>query len=133
MGEQEKQALCRVLGSGDTAIGRNFYPPAPDMQGATTQDLTDGELFSIIENGIRLTGMPAWGTGTDEGVHGSWGLVHFVRRLPELAAEEIARMEELNPKSAAQFREEEEIRRFLAGEDVPFADPASEAPGRSHH
>ncbi len=127
-------ALCHGNdGSGDTAIGRNFYPPAPDMRGARTQGLTDGELFSIIENGIRLTGMPAWGTGTDEGDHGSWGLVHFIRRLPELTVQEIARMEELNPKSAEQFREEEDIRRFLAGEDVPSADPASGAPARPHH
>lgn len=112
-------------GSGDTEMGRSFYPPAPDMRDRPTQELSDGELFSIIENGIRLTGMPAWGTGTAEGERGSWGLVHFVRRLPELSAEEIARMEDLNPKSAKQFREEEEIRRFLAGEDVPSTQSSS--------
>ena len=48
-------------GSGQTEIGRSFYPPAPDMRVAPTQALSDGELFSIIEHGIRLTGMPAWG------------------------------------------------------------------------
>lgn len=47
-------------------MGRSFYPPAPDMRAARTQQLSDGELFSIIEHGIRLTGMPAWGTGTPE-------------------------------------------------------------------
>jgi len=54
------------------------------MRGAETQSLSDGELFSIIEHGIRLTGMPAWGTGTPESERDSWGLVHFVRRLPKL-------------------------------------------------
>jgi mono/diheme cytochrome c family protein len=104
-------------GSGGTDIGRSFYPPAPDMRATATQNLTDGELFSIIENGVRLTGMPAWGTGTPEGEHQSWALVRFIRRLPSLTPDDIARMEELNPKSPEQFREEEEIRRFLAGED----------------
>ena len=108
-------------GSGDTEIGRGLYPRVPDMRGSGTQSLSDGELFSIIEHGIRLTGMPAWGTGTPEGERDSWGLVHFIRRLPKLTAEDIERMEQLNPKSAEQWREEEEARRFLAGEDVKTA------------
>ena len=62
------------------------------MRGSATQDLTDGELFSIIENGIRLTGMPAWGTGTPEGERASWELVHFIRRLPSLSDETIGWM-----------------------------------------
>jgi mono/diheme cytochrome c family protein len=112
-------AMCHANnGSGDTEIGRGLYPRAPDMRAAATQELTDGELFSIIENGIRLTGMPAWGTGTPEGERASWALVHFIRRLPTLTDEEIARMEALNPKTSEQWREEEEARRFLAGEDV---------------
>ena len=110
-------ATCHANdGSGDTAIGRGLYPKAPDMRGAGTQSLTDGELFSIIEHGIRLTGMPAWGNGTPEGERESWGLVHFIRRLPKLSPEDIERMEGLNPKSPAEFREQEEIRRFLQGE-----------------
>ena len=110
-------ATCHANdGSGDTAIGRGLYPKAPDMRAGNTQSLTDGELFSIIEHGIRLTGMPAWGNGTPEGERESWGLVHFIRRLPKLPPEDIERMEGLNPKSPAEFREQEEIRRFLQGE-----------------
>jgi mono/diheme cytochrome c family protein len=100
-------------GSGDTAIGRGLYPRAPDMRAEATQSLTDGELFSIIEHGIRLTGMPAWGTDTPESERESWGLVHFIRRLPSLSTEDIARMEGLNPKTPAELREREEVRRFL--------------------
>jgi hypothetical protein len=94
------------------------------MRAAATQDLTDGELFAIIENGIRLTGMPAWGTGTPEGERASWALVHFIRRLPTLTDEEISRMQALDPKTAEQWREEEEARRFLAGDDVNPSSPA---------
>ena len=120
-------------GSGSTDLGRSFYPPAPDLRAAATQDLTDGEIFAIIENGIRLTGMPAWGTGTPEGEQQSWALVHFIRRLPSLTPEDIARMEELNPKSPDQFREEEEIRRFLAGEDTAAGQGSTPAPPHRHN
>ena len=115
-------AACHANdGSGNTDVGRSFYPAAPDMRVARTQQLSDGELFSIIENGIRLTGMPAWGTGTPDGERGSWGLVHFVRKLPTLTADDLARMETMNPRSPQAFREEEDARQFLAGEDVPGA------------
>ena len=118
-------ATCHANdGSGNTEMGRSFYPPAPDMRAERTQSLTDGELFSIIENGIRLTGMPAWGTGTEEGARETWALVHFIRRLSELTPEDIARMEALNPKSPAEFREAEETRRFLeSGADTAPAPP----------
>src|SRR5688572_8891316 len=39
-------------------MGSQMYPKAPDMTLPATQSLSDGELFSIIENGVRLTGMP---------------------------------------------------------------------------
>jgi mono/diheme cytochrome c family protein len=124
-------AVCHANdGSGETAIGRNVYPPAPDMRRRETQALADGELFSIIENGIRLTAMPAWGNGTPDGERASWGLVHFIRHLPHVTPEELARMEELNPKSPEQFREEEESRRFLAGED---AAPNAATPHQDRH
>jgi mono/diheme cytochrome c family protein len=112
-------------GSGATAIGRGLYPKAPDMRAPNTQSLTDGELFSIIEHGIRLTGMPGWGNGTPEGERDSWGLVHFIRRLPKLTPEDIERMEALNPRTPAQFKEEEEARRFLQGEPNEPASGAS--------
>jgi mono/diheme cytochrome c family protein len=104
-------------GKGRTAMGPNFYPKVPDMTLAETQTLSDGELFATIENGIRLTGMPAWGNGTAESAHGSWTLVHFIRHLPKLTPQEIEDMKELNPKTRAEFEEEEATRRFLAGED----------------
>ena len=124
-------AACHANdGSGNTDIGRSFYPAAPDMRATRTQLLSDGELFSIIENGIRLTGMPAWGTGTAEGERASWGLVHFVRKLPTLTADELARMETMNPKSPQAFREEEEARRFLAGDDL--STPVPPEPSHQH-
>jgi mono/diheme cytochrome c family protein len=102
-------------GSGDTEMGRGLYPRAPDMRLPATQNLSDAELFYIIENGVRLTGMPAWSTGTKEGETSSWHLVHFIRHLPNLTADEMARMEELNPRSPQQIRQEIEEEKFLQG------------------
>jgi mono/diheme cytochrome c family protein len=116
-------------GSGDTPVGRALYPRAPDMRAPATQELTDGELFYIIENGVKLTGMPAWGTGTEESETSSWQLVHFIRH-PQLTTEELAAMEELNPRGPAEWRALEEERKFLAGEiDVPESSPPHEHKG----
>lgn len=112
-------------GSGNTEMGAGMYPPAPDMRLAATQNLSDGELFYIIENGVKLTGMPAWGTGTPEGQRDSWHLVQFIRRLPALSEAELAEMEELNPRSAADWSALEEERRFLAGETAAPGPPPS--------
>ena len=54
-------AVCHANdGTGKTEMGQGLFPKAPDMRLAATQQLTDGELFYVIENGIRFTGMPAW-------------------------------------------------------------------------
>ena len=50
-------ATCHANdGSGNTEMGRGLYPKAPDMRLPATQNLSDAELFYIIENGVRLTG-----------------------------------------------------------------------------
>lgn len=109
-------ALCHDNdGSGRTAEVKGLYPPAPDMRSGPTQRFTDGELFYVIERGIPLTGMPAWGTGTPEGERASWALVHFIRYLPDLTEDEIAEMEKLNPKSAAEIEMERQMEEFLKG------------------
>jgi hypothetical protein len=97
------------------------------MRLQATQNLSDGELFYIIENGVRLTGMPAWSTGTKEGETSSWHLVHFIRHLPKLSDEEIALMESLNPKSPEQVRQEIEAEKFLQGGDVTPPQPPTHA------
>ncbi len=113
-------------------MGKQMYPKTPDMTLAATQSLTDGELFSIIENGIRLTGMPGFGSGTAESAHGSWGLVHFIRHLPELTPEELAEMQNLNPKAPAEWRQLQAEEAFLAGE-APAPAPAAPASTTHQH
>jgi mono/diheme cytochrome c family protein len=114
-------------GSGDAEMGKHMYPPAPDMRQAVTQDLTDGELFSIIQNGVRLTGMPSWGSGTSHDEEDSRKLVRLIRHLPKLTAQEEQEMRELNPKSPEEMKEEQEERDFLNGV------PSHEQTQHKHH
>ena len=102
-------------GSGDTQYGRGLFPRPLDLRAMATQQLTDGELFYIIEHGIRFTGMPAFGTGQKEGEEGSWQLVHFIRHLPRLTEAERDRMNELTPRSVEDVRQRLEEERFLKG------------------
>lgn len=115
-------AICHGNdGRGDTAIGRGLYPRAPDMRFDATQALSDGELFFIIENGVRFTGMPGWGgdgRGRDDE---TWHLVHFIRHLPDLSPEELLEMERLNPRTPAEVEDREETRAFLEGGGEPEA------------
>lgn len=106
-------------GKGRTSYGQRMYPRAPDMTAAATQKLSDGALFWIIENGVRLTGMPGFGDDDPSNDSESWDLVAFIRELPSLTPEDLKEMERLNPTlSRAAVEHEREIDAFLAGESV---------------
>ena len=86
-------ARCAVChgpdGSGQTKVGRNLYPKPPDLRSSDTQKLTDGQLHYIIQNGVRLTGMPAWGNPHEEQGEVSWKLVLFIRDLRQPTPAEV--------------------------------------------
>lgn len=110
-------AVCHSNdGSGEALMGKRTYPPAPDMRLPATQQMTDGELFYIIQNGIRFSAMPAWGGGSGHDEQGSWKLVLFIRHLPNLTLEEKQEMQKLNPKGPDDIQEEKEEEEFLKGE-----------------
>src|SRR5258707_13692553 len=120
-------AICHANdGSGDTPIGRNLYPKPPDLRREETQKLADGELFWIIENGVRFTGMPAFG-GAQGSREDSWKLVRFLRHLPQLRDEERMEMERYNPKGPEDLEEEQEENDFLRGA------PMQQKPEGAHH
>jgi mono/diheme cytochrome c family protein len=119
-------AVCHGSdGSGSTKVSRHMYPPAPDFRASPTQSLTDGEIFYAIEEGIPWTGMPAWTTGTDEGARESWALVCFIRHVPTLTPDEVARIDGLMPKSPADLKQEQDIEEFLRPDH-----PKARGPGR---
>jgi mono/diheme cytochrome c family protein len=92
-------SICHgVDGRGNTDFGKNMYPRASDLSGSQTQELSDGELFYVISNGIRFTGMPGFGNQDSE--ESIWHLVSFIRRLPDMSDEELKQMSELSNKEA---------------------------------
>jgi mono/diheme cytochrome c family protein len=82
-------AICHGTdGHGHTGLGRGMYPPAMDLTSPHVQHWTNAELFWIIQNGVRLTGMPSWKAtiGEDD----TWKLVNFMRSLPEASVQVAA-------------------------------------------
>jgi predicted CXXCH cytochrome family protein len=78
---RQKCEVCHGYdGAGRTEMGAGQYPRPPALR-PTTAELSDGEIFYHIRNGIRNTGMPAWDMPDNQ----VWQLVAHIRRLPEVA------------------------------------------------
>jgi mono/diheme cytochrome c family protein len=78
---KEHCVVCHAEdGSGKTDTAHGMSPEVPDLRADHIQKLTDGELFYIIQNGVRFTGMPAWDLANDH----IWRLVALIRQLPKL-------------------------------------------------
>lgn len=67
-------------------IGSGLNPAPPDLTIPRIQGRSDGQLFWITSEGIRMTGMPAFAPTHDE--NEIWHIVAFLRHLPELTEEE---------------------------------------------
>ena len=78
-------AQCHAADArGDTSLGRNMDPPAMNLTSSHVQHWSDAELFWIIQNGVRLTGMPAWRSSISD--TDTWKLAHFIHSLPAASA-----------------------------------------------
>jgi len=65
------------------SVGKGLIPRPPDLAHAAGH-MSAAELYWVTRNGIRMTGMPAWGeTHDDEAL---WPVVAFLMRLPDLDA-----------------------------------------------
>jgi mono/diheme cytochrome c family protein len=63
-----------------TRQGASMSPRAPSLAGNGAQRYSDAELYVIIHDGIRMSGMPGFGnTISSDQV---WDLVHYIRTLP---------------------------------------------------
>lgn len=103
-GYRENCVACHGAPGVDASeVGDGLNPPAPDLTLPRVQARTDGELFWIVSNGIRMTGMPAF--GPSDKPEEIWHLVAFLRHLPELSNEEQAA---LKPAGEEKERHQEE-------------------------
>ena len=115
-------------GRGGTRISEGLYPRPPDLTSAATQSLSDGEIFWVIQNGVRLSAMPGWGGDTEESDQWTWELVRFVRDLPRLTTKDVEAVEAMRPRLPKTIEEEIAARRFL-GEPATPPRPVEDA----HH
>jgi mono/diheme cytochrome c family protein len=108
-------------GRGRTEMGPNFSPPTPDLTSVEIQSLSDGQLYYAIRNGVRFSGMPAWGSDSEEDERANWELVHFIRHLPTISKRELDEMKRFNPQSPQELEEDEAEEKFLEGGEAPPA------------
>lgn len=86
----EHCAVCHgATGRGDSTYGPNMYPKVPDLTKNDTQKLSDGEIYYIINNGVRFTGMPAF-SGQDSADE-IWDLVSLIRKFPTISNTDVDR------------------------------------------
>ena len=69
-------------------IARGLYPSPPDLATMGNR-YTPAELFWILKNGIKSTGMPAWNVHGDDEL---WSTVAFLRKLPGMREEDYAKL-----------------------------------------
>jgi cytochrome c len=74
-------------GHGRTVVGQGMSPKTPDFADATIQGMSDGELFYVIQNGVRWTGMPSW--KREHSPDETWRLVSFIRAVPTLTPADL--------------------------------------------
>ena len=96
-GAEEYDEMCAMCHGGpglpESVLYKGLYPRPPKLY-KDHDDWTDEELFWIIKNGIKMTGMPAYGpTHSDEEI---WTIVAFLKKLPELSDEQYKALTEEN-------------------------------------
>lgn len=106
-GQQIYLQFCAIChgpdGHGQTALGQGMYPPVMDLTSPHVRHWDDSDMFWIIQNGVRMTGMPSWKSSISP--DDTWKLVIFIQHLPELdsAQAKSARKEEAPAKTQEQL------------------------------
>ncbi len=79
---RENCAGCHTAPGAEPSEGaKGLYPNPPDLAKAA-KGMTPAELFWVTKNGIKMSGMPAWGpTHSDDEI---WAIVAFLEKLPTL-------------------------------------------------
>jgi mono/diheme cytochrome c family protein len=73
-------------------IGQGLYPKPPNLA-HSAKEMPASELFWITKNGIKLTGMPAFGkTHSDDKI---WAIVAFMKTLPSMSKEQYQTLNDL--------------------------------------
>lgn len=109
MGFEHYQEMCVTChgapGEDRSEIGKGLNPHAPNLS-RSISDMSDAELYWILKNGIKMTGMPSFGkTHSEEQL---WAMVSFVKKLPGMSEEQYQAYESANPEDEGMEMEEHE-------------------------
>jgi mono/diheme cytochrome c family protein len=109
MGFEHYQEMCVTChgapGVDRSEIGEGLNPHAPNLSKSIT-DMSDAELYWVLKNGIKMTGMPSFGkTHTEEQL---WAMVSFVKKLPGMTDEQYQAFKSANPENEEMEMEMEE-------------------------
>jgi hypothetical protein len=83
------QEMCRLCHGAPGYLRSEFaeglYPSPPHLTSDEIRnEITDAELFWVVQNGLKMTGMPAFGdTHSPDQI---WSIVAFIRKLPRINA-----------------------------------------------
>jgi mono/diheme cytochrome c family protein len=70
-------------GTSESELSKGLNPSAPDLS-ESAKDMSPEEIFWVTKNGIKMTGMPAWGkTHSDDKI---WAMVAFIEKLPGMTS-----------------------------------------------
>jgi mono/diheme cytochrome c family protein len=73
-------AQCHgAAGDGKGVFGQTTFPPATDFTSQSAKDLSDGQLFYIVKNGLGFTAMPGYASQYSDA--DIWAFVSFIREL----------------------------------------------------
>jgi len=99
---REVCAMCHTPpGRPATAMTKGLNPEAPALA-ELVEDMTDAELFWVTKNGIRFTGMPAWGSSHND--QEIWDVVAFMRTSPDMKAADYDALDRRVPSAARAQR-----------------------------
>lgn len=69
----------------------DMLPTPPELWQPEVQGAPDGELFYIVNNGIRMSGMPAFGPNHQE--KDIWNMVAIIRQLNKLTDQQVRELQ----------------------------------------
>ena len=109
VGAENYDAMCATChtppGQSISPLAKGLNPIPPDLQ-KSGEHMSAKELFWVTKNGIRMTGMPAWGlTHSDEEI---WSVVAFMQTLPNLDPEKYKKIVELAKRKGRHMQPENE-------------------------
>ena len=99
--------MCRLChgapGYEREEFAEGLYPNPPHLaSGSIQKEWSDAQLYWIVDNGLKMTGMPSFGVTHSK--RQMWGIIAFLRILPNLNPQEYGSMVE----SAAKQNGEKE-------------------------